>query len=64
MLDDSISKILKLELEGGQSEMIERSQILVNEKNNIDRAIESVLISGYLWQANNMEDRNFIEICF
>lgn len=32
--------------------------------NNVDRAIESALISGYLWQAHGLPNKDIIEACY
>lgn len=53
-------KIFKMELQEQFENLIERTQILVLEKNTIDRTIEKALMSGYLWEANGMDNQPFI----
>lgn len=45
-------------------ELIERIQTLVADQSSVDRAIENILFSGYLWKANRLEDKNMVDGCY
>lgn len=54
MFVDSERRILEMEMENPYCDMIDRLDMLAVDQSTVDQAIENILFTGYLWQANHL----------